>query len=432
MELALENIHFSYNGEAILRGVSLTVRTGEVVGLIGPNGAGKSTLLRLALGMLPPGVGRVHIDGRPLDRLGRREAARLLAWVPQGSLPGFGFTAHEMVLMGRHPHQGRLAGESAEDYRVVEAAMRDTGTWPLRRRPFDTLSGGEQQRVLVARALAQDPRIVLLDEPTSHLDPRHQLEVLTSVDRWRRQGERSVLVVLHDLNLASQFCDRLALLAGGRVVREGPPEEVLDEEILAGVYDVRTLVSRHPVTGRPQVLLLSAEPGEADRRTRVHVIPGAGEAAPLLEGLARHGLRVTTGVVHQGDTDWVMARSLGLEKAEEAPYTPIGPAARRRNRALLAEAALVVLPSVPFGPANLSNLEDLVEAAEAGRPVVMVPPAGDRDFTGGLAAPLFERLVRAGATTVAGDRLLDHLLARLNPPGKEFDDGSRADTPRGV
>ncbi len=252
--LAADGVRFGYGGRTVLDGVDLAIRPGEIVGLIGPNGAGKSTLVRLLAGILRPAAGTVRLAGRPLAAWTRAERARRLALVPQDPSVEFPYTVLEVVLMGRSPHLPTLALPGRRDLAIARTALARLEVADLEARRMDELSGGERQRVFLARALAQEPAVLLLDEPTTHLDLRHQTQ-LHDVARARcRQGGVGVLSVLHDLNLAAAYCDRLALLAAGRMVREGRPADVLEPAVLERTFGTRVWVGRHATTHAPVVL----------------------------------------------------------------------------------------------------------------------------------------------------------------------------------
>ena len=247
---------WEHDGPWVLDGVDLAVAGGEMIGLIGPNGAGKSTLVRLLSGLEAPGEGEVFLDDRPLRSWRRRDVARAIAVVAQDPVLPEGFRVGDVVAMGRAPHAGFLRGERSEDLQAIARVLHQTDLWRHRNDLVQRLSGGERQRVALARALAQDPRYLLLDEPTSHLDIRYQLEIL---DRARGEaiGGRGVLAVMHDLNLAAR-CDRLVLMAGGRVIANGAPDDVLDEALLREVYRAPLRIAR--IDGRPVVV--PAPPGQ--------------------------------------------------------------------------------------------------------------------------------------------------------------------------
>ncbi|MBT2477577.1 ABC transporter ATP-binding protein [Streptomyces sp. ISL-94] len=252
VELAVEGVRYDIDGHTLLHGVDLTARPGETVGVVGPNGGGKATLLRCVYGTLRPTGGRVLLDGADAAALGVKDRARRVAVVPQDAGGAFGLTAREVVAMGRSPHKRFWEQDGPEDVRRVAEALDAVGAAAFATRRFDELSGGERQRALVARALVQEPGLLALDEPTNHLDVRHRLEVLALVRALPAPG----LLVLHDLNLAAAFCDRLYVMSGGRVAASGTPGEVLTEELLAQVYRVRTRVGIHPDTGAPNIVCL--------------------------------------------------------------------------------------------------------------------------------------------------------------------------------
>jgi iron complex transport system ATP-binding protein len=254
--IAADQVAFDYGRGAVLEDVSVAVPAGEMVGVIGPNGSGKTTLVRLLAGVLRPGRGSVHLEGRNLATLRRREVARRLAVVPQDASVEFPFTALEVVLMGRAPHLPPLAFPRARDLDIARRALARLDVGGVEERPLLALSGGERQRVLLARALAQEPRVLLLDEPTTHLDLRHQTGIYDVLRELARGHGAAILSVLHDLNLAALYCDRLVLLAGGRIVAEGTPRDVLTAATLARVYGTAVHVATHAVTGTPVVLPL--------------------------------------------------------------------------------------------------------------------------------------------------------------------------------
>ncbi|MFH8984148.1 ABC transporter ATP-binding protein [Streptomyces varsoviensis] len=250
MRVDVEDLSVAIAGARIVEDITVRADSGQLVGLVGPNGSGKSTLLRCVYRALRPAAGTVRLDGADLHAMDVREGARALAALPQESVNEFDFTAAEVVAMGRLPHQKAVARATAADAAACAAALARVGADHLADRGFLTLSGGEKQRVLIARALAQESRVLVLDEPTNHLDIAQQLEVLSLV----RGSGLTVLAALHDLNLAAGHCDVLYVIAGGRIVASGPPHEVLTPELLAEVFGVRAHRVPHPESGAPQLL----------------------------------------------------------------------------------------------------------------------------------------------------------------------------------
>ena len=246
MRLEVNEVAVQIASQRIVEEVSLAVAPGEIVGLIGPNGSGKSTLLRSIYRLLKPVAGYVQLGGDDVWQLSAREAARRTGVVVQETPSDFDFTVREVVEMGRTPHKGLLEADNQRDMAIVTDALRRVNMSAFGERSFNTLSGGEKQRVLVARALAQEPKLLVLDEPTNHLDIRYQLEILNLV----RDLGITTLVTLHDLNLAATYCHRLYLLAEGRIVTAGTPEEVLTPEWVRTVYWVTAVSGPHPVTGK--------------------------------------------------------------------------------------------------------------------------------------------------------------------------------------
>ena len=257
--LKVSEINFAYGDRMVLHDVSFQVAPGDFLGIIGPNGSGKSTLLKNLNRILPYKGGKVELEGMELSKIPYRELARRLAYVGQDIQVTFAFTVEDVVLMGRHPHVQRFKGEEASDWQVVREVMEATGITHLSSRVITELSGGERQRVLLAKALAQEPDLLLLDEPTSHLDIKHQVEFFDLLRELNAERGLTVITVLHDLNLAALYCRQLLLLNQGRVFAFGPPEEVLSKENIQQVYHTQVEIYAHPLTGLPQILLLPKE-----------------------------------------------------------------------------------------------------------------------------------------------------------------------------
>lgn len=257
--LKVENISASYRERQVLDGVSFQVPDGKFLGIIGPNGAGKTTLLKVMTGIKQPLAGKVMLDGKALDSLSRKQIARRMAVVPQSSFIPPLFTVEDVVLMGRYPHQKSRFATTEEDCQAVEAAMRKTNTTGFRHRLVNELSGGERQEVIIARALAQEPKILMLDEPTANLDIKHQMKILGLVRELVKEGGITAVMVIHDLNLAARFCDRLILLHNRKIHSQGKHEDVLTPQNLKAAYEVEVEVDYKPSIDSLQVVVIDGK-----------------------------------------------------------------------------------------------------------------------------------------------------------------------------
>jgi iron complex transport system ATP-binding protein len=419
-------VSVQYGSRAALTDVSLSVRAGEFVALVGPNGSGKTTLIRAALGLLPVSSGTITLLGDPVDRLSIPERARRVAWVPQDERPYDNVRVGEYVLYGRHPYVPSLGSETEADRTIVRSALETVGMWDRRSDGIHEVSGGERQRVLLARALAQDTPVILLDEPTAHLDVGHQLDLLDRVRSLCRSSGKCAVAAIHDLNLAARYAERMVVLSRGRVVADGTPDEVLSEELLGAVWGVEADVRRDPRTGLPYLLPRLARGLDLARRAPpglglgpVHVVGGGGSAAPTLRALVAGGFRVTAGALHLLDTDTETAEELGVPVAAEAPFAPLSVEVRERNARLMDAARAIVVAPFWVGPSNLANLEDLLPRV-ASTPVYLLRGTSmeERDFTGGRGTRVVGELRSHGASDIPDlATLIAELRRRLREPG---------------
>ena len=251
--ICLKDVCFAYDGRNVLDGVSLSVDAGDFIGVVGPNGSGKTTLIKLLSRVLKPRSGKIEIAGEDISHIPNRRLARITAVVPQETNVLFAYTVAEIVLMGRYPYLGALSFERGEDVAVAQDAMETTDVAQFADRLISQVSGGEKQRVVIARALAQEPRIMLLDEPTAFLDLKHQVGIYGVLQKLNREKQMTILAVSHSLNLAAQFCRRIIMLDKGRIAADGTPDEVLTGENIERVFEVKVRITRDESTGAPQV-----------------------------------------------------------------------------------------------------------------------------------------------------------------------------------
>ena len=256
VSLQARQVFFSYLNGLVLHNINLSIKAGEMVGLLGPNGSGKTTLIKLASGVLKPKQGEIKLDGSSLRQLSRKSIARSVAVVPQHFNIPFAFTTAEVVMLGRTPFLKAFVEGSEVDRQFVASALELVSISELKERRFDELSGGERQKVVLAMALAQQPKLLLLDEPTLHLDITHQVEILELVRRLNVERGLTIIAAMHDLNLASLYFNRLILLKEGRVSADGTPAQVLTEDRIREVFSASVKVEPHPVTGVPHIVIM--------------------------------------------------------------------------------------------------------------------------------------------------------------------------------
>ncbi|RNA64854.1 ABC transporter ATP-binding protein [Prosthecochloris sp. ZM_2] len=397
--LVVDGVTAGYGSRPVLDGISLRVDKGEFVVLIGPNGCGKSTLLKTVAALLKPQSGRIELFGHDVTKLRPSSRAALLGVVPQKVESPMAYTVAQIVMNGRSGSSApwKVLGEA--DYEIIERSMIYTDVLQLRDRYFMELSGGEQQRVILAMVLAQEPGMIMLDESISHLDINHRYEVLRILRRLNREHGMTVVLVSHDLSLSSEIADRLILMNSGSVVAAGSPADVLQVPVLSRVYDCDLQVQQDPVTGFVNVTgVLEGANATGNPATTLHVIAGGGTGIELFRRLGLHGYRVTTGVLNRMDSDAEAAKALGVEAVFEHPFAAVSDDAAKKARLLALGADGVVVSDVPFGPGNLVNLSIAEAALDAGRPVWIAEGVGGRDYTGGReATALAERLFSRGA-----------------------------------
>ncbi len=404
--LRINDIACRYESANVLENINFSAKEGDFVGVIGPNASGKSTLLKSMSKALKPHTGVVLLNEKDVYTLKSAEIARTLAVVPQESVINFAFTALEVVLMGRTPHLNRFEMEGTKDLIIAKKALELTNAWYLAEKPINTLSGGEKQRVIIARALAQEPKVLLLDEPTHHLDINHQLEILDLIKRLNKEERVIVIAVFHDLTSASQYCDRLILLYKGRIFAAGRVREVLTPENIEKVYGMKVTVKQDDISGR---LIIHPQRKRRIKATkgRVHIVAGSGSAVSLMNELVDNGYNVSLGVINRGDSDYIAAKALELDVVEEKPFSPISEKSYEKNLVLIKQANYVILTNIPIGFANIKNLKAAGEAQNL--IIVEKEPIEERDYTKGEASELYRGLKAKAALAKNSHAILEVL-----------------------
>lgn len=417
-----ENLQAGYGMQEIVKSISCSFSPGSFTGIIGPNGSGKTTLLRVFSRVIPSS-GILELDGKEVSDYTPAELGMALGFVPQDEGRPFSYTVLQVVLMARYARTSRFAPLTPDDYARCHRALEETGVAHLADRSIRTLSGGEWQRVLIARALAQDTKVLLLDEPTSHLDLTHQSDVLSLMRNLAGSGS-TIIGVFHDLNLAALFCDRLIMIRDGQVAGDGTPGEVLTPEKIREVYGAEVITSVHPATGRTFLMPLATTNGRTapGKPQNVLVISGGGSGTELMHFLSPKGYPLTAGILATTDTDYLTAQALGIPCIPILPFSQIPAHSLEKLRRLLPGADRIILSMHPVGTGNLPVLAVLREA-DPSQLIIHLPEGRDfasYDFTKGAATTAFQDLCAAGAQCTGSFNgilgLLDTTPKKLNNP----------------
>ncbi len=425
-QVKVEGLCFQYQETEILKDISFVAEQGHFISIIGPNGSGKSTLLKNISAALTPCKGVVYMEKDNIFALRPRDLAQKMAVVPQDTGVQFPFSIMETVLMGRMPHKKRFQGENAEDLSIAQWAMEVTDTWKLKDRLITDISGGERQRVIVARALAQEPQVLLLDEPTAFLDLQHQFGLLELLHSFTQAGRLTVIAVLHDLNLAAQYSDEIILLDQAKIFAAGKPEDVLTQQNIRQIYKIEALLSPNHLTGRFNIIPVARSVPKAQKEMdcKIHLICGGGTGTHIMDKLVQDGYQVSCGVVNIGDSDWNKAKSLGIPLVEEAPFANIKPDIYAKNKVLIDQADVIIVLPIPFGIGNVGNLRQAEEALAKGKQVILVGENHmlHRDFTEGEATDIYQTLLQNQAKSVSYTK---DVFALLNACGKQKQENNK-------
>jgi iron complex transport system ATP-binding protein len=396
--LNLRGLTVGYPERTILEGVDLEFQAGQFIVLLGPNGAGKTTLLRTLARLLAPLGGTVLLGEEMLQHIRQHELARLLSVVLTGqTVPGL-MDAFQFASLGRYPHTGLMGSLKPRDVSVVEESLALVHASDLAHRRMQTLSDGERQKVFIARALAQGPRIILLDEPTLHLDLKHRMEVMTIMQRLCREKGITVVASMHDVDIAAKVADRVALIREGSIMAWGGPEEVLREETVRELYGFQG-AAFNPWLGSIELS------GCKGARGPVFVAGGVGKGAMLYRMLVRRGFTVSTGVLHTNDLDAYVAESLGLARAVEKPMKTVTDEAYFRGLELLEKAACVIDSGFPVEDLNRRNLDLIRAGLGMEKPVFSLRRSGEDVQAGRASSLLHTAVVRCSSETEILEKL---------------------------
>lgn len=417
--ISVRSLSFSYYRERVLNNINFDVGEGNFISILGPNGVGKSTLVNLITGVIGGYEGEIKIGGQNIGKLGSQDIAKMVGVVPQYTSPGFNFTVAEMVMMGRFTYISRFEGERKKDLDKVNEAMEKTRILPFAKRKFNELSGGEKQRVIIAQALAQDSPVLILDEPTSHLDINFQIEFMNIFRQLNERENKTIIGIFHDINLAIQNSREIMLLKEGSIFDCGRVASVISRENIKSVFGSDVFVGKNPVTKNLYVspifyYNLSSHPAASPvkKLLKIHVIGGGGAASPIINLLHSRGHMVSCGVVNTLDTDMDTARMLKIPCIAEAPFSPISSDSQNKNLKFLKSCDVVILPEIEFGPGNFSNLLSVKEAIKLKKKVIIIDGENicKRDHTGGKAAELYMEIIKDGAVVIKSEEKIPEYL----------------------
>jgi len=401
--LNINDLSFKYNNKEVLKDIDLHLEKNDFVGIIGPNGSGKSTLLKNVSRILKADKGVIYLDKKILNDYNSKELAKKMAVVPQDTNVDFNFTVYDIIMMGRNPYQGKWGRVNEKDINIVNEVMEVTDTKYLKDKKINQLSGGERQRVIIARSLAQKPDLLLLDEPTSSLDINYQGEIFDLISELNEELSLTIVVVSHDLNLASQYCDELILLSKGKIYAAGSPEEVLTEKNIREVYNTDVIIKRNNITDRPYVTLIprNYQVMDTQKGERIHIVAGGGSGSELFKRLNKEGYNnISCGVLNQGDRDWETARKLNYKIVEIPPFDYVGELSSAENEKEMEKAQIIIVTNTPFGHGNLGNLKTVSEVKNKEIIVEAKKDFSERDYTNGKAKEFWEKIIDKNSTYI--------------------------------
>lgn len=412
-QIKIENLSFGYDEKPVLQAINIELPMRGFISIVGPNGSGKSTLLKQISAVLKPTEGHVLLGGTNIAAMKKRDISKLMSVVPQNTALEFDYKVTDVVMMGRYPYISRLKGETQQDKEIAVRNMEYTNTFQLKDRSFNQLSGGERQRVILAQALTQQPRILLLDEPISHLDLQHQIEIMNLIKKLTMDQELTVIAVLHDLNMASAYSDHVIMLKNGQISCQGTPVETFTVQNIKKVFDITVEVEVSPLTNKPYIYAITRT-AAVKNNVKVHVICGGGSGSDMISKLVNSGFDVSAGVLSIGDLDWKVSKDFDLPLAEDIPFSRISDEAYETNKKLASQADYIVLTEMYIGKANMRNLEVLLESEVVDKPILIL---GDqsfetRDITEGAAGLLYNQIKNRKSSIAVVEEELYSILSK--------------------
>ncbi|WP_332955584.1 ABC transporter ATP-binding protein [Clostridioides difficile] len=358
--LKTNNLSVGYNNKVVISNINVEVKNGEILCLLGSNGAGKTTLLRSLSKLISPIKGEIYLNGVNINCISRKALSKKMALVLTNRLLGDLMTVQDIVNIGRYPYTGFFGNLSKKDLIMVDDALESVDALHLKKRYFDELSDGEKQKVLVARALVQEPEIIILDEPTTHLDIKHRLELINILKKLSKEKSISVILSLHEIDIALKSCDKVALIKNNKVIAYGQPEDVVDEDIINSLYELDDK-NFNSLLGSVEISNKS--------KNEVFIIGGGGKATPIYRAFTKKGIGLYSGIIHENDIDYEIGRTMGIKMFTESPFEPISDESFNLAIRNLNDSKIIIDTGFSVGETNKRNIDIIKEALKLDKKV---------------------------------------------------------------
>ncbi|VIB42121.1 ABC transporter iron-family ATP-binding protein [Clostridioides difficile] len=358
--LKTNNLSVGYNNKVVISNINVEVKNGEILCLLGSNGAGKTTLLRSLSKLISPIKGEIYLNGVNINCISRKALSKKMALVLTNRLLGDLMTVQDIVNIGRYPYTGFFGNLSKKDLIMVDEALESVDALHLKKRYFDELSDGEKQKVLVARALVQEPEIIILDEPTTHLDIKHRLELINILKKLSKEKSISVILSLHEIDIALKSCDKVALIKNNKVIAYGQPEDVVDEDIINSLYELDDK-NFNSLLGSVEISNKS--------KNEVFIIGGGGKATPIYRAFTKKGIGLYSGIIHENDIDYEIGRTMGIKMFTENPFEPISDESFDLAIRNLNDSKIIIDTGFSVGETNKRNIDIIKEALKLDKKV---------------------------------------------------------------
>lgn len=386
--LKINNLSYEINNKKILDNINFSINVGEFISIIGPNGAGKTSLVKCLSNNLKY-TGEIYLFNKNIKDYSMKEKAKLIGVVPQEYNLPFNFKVKDIVKMGRNPYWSKYKGSTNYDIDIIEKSMVQTNTLQYKDRLYNSLSGGEKQRVVTARTIAQQPEIMYLDEITSNLDIHNQLEILELIYEMNRLKKITVVSIMHDLNLASRFSDKILLMIDGKIEMFDTPENVFNEDVLSKAYDMEMLIRENKILRFKEIIPMRVKRSKSDKNINIHIICGGGTGQYIIEVLYSKKYNLTCGIISEGDSDYDLCKNLNIKCISEVPFSKFGNETIRNNLIEIEKSDIIVVTDVPIGNQNIENLKSIENINDK---KIIILHTINRDYVNGEADIIINKL----------------------------------------